>query len=96
MTPDVRVAVDANRRGEIINQVRSALRQYPQSDVDGVRVQFPGGWALVRGSVTEAKLTFRFEGDSPGRLDEIVREFCASIGDLGGQVLEQFEAAGRM
>jgi len=39
--------------------------------VDGVRVEFADGWALVRASNTRPRLTLRFEADTAERLAEI-------------------------
>ena len=88
VTPDLRLAVDGPR-DEVIAEVRAAFDRYPQSFVDGVRIDFPGGWALVRGSITERKLTFRFEGESRRRLDQIVAEFCDALGELGRRLRKQ-------
>jgi len=42
-------------------------------DVDGLRLVFPDGWALVRASNTQPALVLRFEADTPQRLAEIRR-----------------------
>jgi phosphomannomutase / phosphoglucomutase len=91
MTADMRLSVPPEEQGSQIQQVSAAFRQLPQSFVDGVRVDFPGGWALVRQSVTEAALTFRFEGEDPERLGAIVNEFCKGIGNLGNELVAQYE-----
>jgi len=43
-------------------------------DVDGVRINFPDGWGLVRASNTQAVLVLRFEAETEERLQEI-RDF---------------------
>jgi phosphomannomutase/phosphoglucomutase len=93
MTPDLRVPIAPDRRDAAIAEVRSAWSQYPQVTIDGVRVSFPHGWALVRGSVTEPALTFRFEASSTSRLFDVVHSFCEPLGDLGDQVWEAYETA---
>jgi phosphomannomutase/phosphoglucomutase len=40
-------------------------------DIDGARVDFGGGWALVRASNTTPVLTLRFEAETQQRLEEI-------------------------
>ena len=45
------------------------------NDIDGVRVSFSDGWALVRASNTGPNLTLRFEALNEKRLDEIKEEF---------------------
>ena len=41
------------------------------STLDGVRIAWPDGWALVRPSVTEPLITLRFEAHTEGRLAQI-------------------------
>jgi phosphomannomutase len=61
-------------------------KQYELLDIDGARIVFNGGWALVRASNTSPNLTLRFEADSEERLQEIqsiiydkLREFPSVI-----------------
>ena len=50
-------------------------------DIDGVRVQFDDGWALVRASNTGPNLTVRYEANNEDRLESIKNEFNAIIDD---------------
>ena len=93
MTPDLRVPVDVKGQQEVIERVRAAWSDHPQQAIDGVRVDFPDGWALVRSSVTEPALTFRFESDGWPALGKLVRRFCKELDELGDDLLEQFTAA---
>ena len=45
--------------------------QLPIIDVDGVRIEFPDGWALIRASNTQPVLVLRFEASSEPRLKAI-------------------------
>ncbi len=54
-------------------------RGYDYSLVDGIRVSFEDGWALVRASNTGPNLTLRFEAKTKERLDEIQNEFLQVI-----------------
>ena len=65
----------------MVEKVKDALLQkYGEGYThDGIRVTMPGGWALVRASNTGAKLSMRFEADSPERLEEIQREIHALL-----------------
>jgi len=71
MTPDLRVTVALADQPRVIEAVKAAFADRPQRFVDGVRVDFEDGWALVRASVTEPALTFRFEGASADALARI-------------------------
>ncbi len=85
-TPDLRLPVPVAEQETWLAQVRDAFAARPQSALDGVRVDFGDGWALVRRSVTAAELTFRFEGDSAVALDRIVAEFSRGLGGLGARL----------
>lgn len=93
MTPDLRVAVPPEEQPRVIEQVRAAWSQFPQTSLDGVRVNTPGGWALVRSSVTEPALTFRFEGLDWHALDDLVERFCDTLGELGDELWTRYRAA---
>ena len=95
MTPDLRLSCDAATQSAILDQVQSAFAEYPQTTIDGIRVDFPDGWALVRRSVTEPALTFRFEGADSAALDRIVREFCDRVPAAGDGLAKQFRKKGR-
>ena len=40
-------------------------------DIDGVRVEYPDGWGLLRASNTQPALVLRFEAQTESRLAEI-------------------------
>ncbi|MCX7600089.1 MAG: hypothetical protein N2512_14670, partial [Armatimonadetes bacterium] len=54
--------------------VEEYSREYEVITEDGVRVERPDGWALVRASNTAAEITMRWEGDSPESREAIGRE----------------------
>jgi len=91
ITPDLRLAAEGRDREEAVKEVQGTFADLPQTSVDGVRIEFPNGWALLRSSVTEAKLTFRFEGRTQDDLDRIVREFCDRVPDLGNELHRLYE-----
>jgi phosphomannomutase/phosphoglucomutase len=80
-TPDIRVAFKGDRQ-EIIERIAGSFPEERISRLDGVRVDFPGGWGLIRASVTEPVLTLRFEAESRECLDEIMDEFLAPAPDI--------------
>ena len=93
ITPDLRVRVEPQEGAKVIQKVRSAWSQYPQATIDGVRVSFPDGWALVRNSVTEPVLTFRFEASDLSGLYKLVWDFCDVLGELGDALWGQYAEA---
>ncbi len=91
MTPDLRLPVGPGEAEALIGAVRNAWAQYPQRTADGVRIDFPEGWALVRESVTEPAVTCRFEAKDPRKLDRLVRRFCTSLPKVGEELWERYE-----
>ena len=76
-TPEIKVAVTDETKFKIVEAVTKYVKSknYKYLDVDGIRVQFDDGWALVRASNTGPNLTLRFEAKTPERLEEIKKEF---------------------
>ena len=73
-TPEIRAEVSPEERKfaiveELVAHFKSA--GYNVIDIDGVRLQFPDGFALARASNTQAVIVLRFEGKTPERLEEI-------------------------
>lgn len=86
MSPDIRVPFSESDRRAILAELRRAFAELPQSDLDGVRVQWPSGWALCRESVTEPILTLRFEGRTQEDLAEIMAEVQRRVPKLKGRL----------
>jgi len=93
ITPDLRVPVEPADQEAVIGQIRGSWGQYPQRLTDGVRIDFPDGWALVRSSVTEPAITFRFESADWSRLHDLVWRFCDVLPDVGDALWNRFAAA---
>lgn len=52
-------------------------------DLDGARIEFPNGWALIRASNTTAHIKLRFEGKTKSDLHEIARILTAILKAVG-------------
>ncbi|MEC7640841.1 MAG: phosphomannomutase/phosphoglucomutase [Nitrospinota bacterium] len=71
-TPEIRVDCPDNQKFKIVQELTEHFRkQYDVIDVDGVRVNFEGGWALARASNTQPILVLRLEAKTPERLQEL-------------------------
>jgi phosphomannomutase / phosphoglucomutase len=93
ITPDLRIAMPASDRETVLEQIRAAWAGFPQRNTDGIRIDTPCGWALVRSSVTEPALTFRFEGLDWHALDDLVKRFCDTVPEYGDELWAHFRAA---
>ena len=71
-TPEIRVDCDDARKFNLVQQMVDHYRPtHDLVDIDGARIQFEGGWALVRASNTQPVLVLRFEADSEQQLGAI-------------------------
>jgi phosphomannomutase/phosphoglucomutase len=89
ITPDLRIPFDgdASKTLELI----AAACTVPVSRMDGVRAEYPNGWALARASITEPVITFRFEGHQRQDLLTIATEFLAPVPELLACVKKRIE-----
>lgn len=71
------VNVLENEKQSKINLIKKyALdNNYVINDIDGVRIEFVDGWALIRASNTTPRLSLRFEATTEERLSAIQEEF---------------------
>lgn len=83
-TPELRVAVMDEKKFEVVNKVKEYClnKNYEVLLVDGVKVFFEDGSALVRASNTGPNLTLRFEAKTKERLEVIKNEFMSLIDKL--------------
>ena len=71
-TPEIRVDSTDADKFRIVDTVAAHFRsRYETIEIDGARILFPGGWALVRASNTQPVLVLRFEADSRDNLERI-------------------------
>ena len=71
LTPDIRVPYSGSDKEAILDNIAAKLAAYNPNRIDGVRIDFPDGWAMIRASVTEPLFTLRFEAKTTRRLAEI-------------------------
>ncbi len=78
-TPEIRIECADDRKFDVIDELVTEMRNDPNanfSDMDGVRVETPEGWWLLRASNTQPALVVRCESDTEAGLEhlkEIVR-----------------------
>ncbi|MFN2266820.1 MAG: phosphomannomutase/phosphoglucomutase [Desulfonatronovibrio sp.] len=73
-TPEIRMECPDKIKFEVVRKAQDYFREkYSIVDVDGVRITFEDGWALLRASNTQSVLVLRFEAESEQRLQEFRR-----------------------
>lgn len=74
-TPEIRVDCADDKKGEIVKKIKKHFRNTPGIvEIDGIRIPFKDGWALVRSSNTQPVIVLRFEATSEKSLQQIRKE----------------------
>ena len=72
-TPEIRIDCPDDQKFNIVRELTEIFREkYEVIDIDGVRVNFDDGWALIRASNTQPVLVLRLEAVTKERLKELV------------------------
>jgi phosphomannomutase/phosphoglucomutase len=75
-TPEIRIDTTDEKKFDIVENLKEFFKKsYKIIDIDGVRVDFPDGWGLIRPSNTQPVLVLRFEAKTKERLEEIRKLF---------------------
>ncbi|MFL6634171.1 MAG: phosphomannomutase/phosphoglucomutase [Massilia sp.] len=81
-TPELHLHLKEGENFALIEKLR-AEAEFPGADrivdIDGLRVEYPDGFGLARGSNTTPVVVLRFEGENPAALDRIQKEFARVI-----------------
>lgn len=80
-TDEIKIKTSDDKKTILVSKVADycVSKGYEFSDIDGVRVMFKDGWALIRQSNTGPHLTVRFEASSKEFLEKISLEFTTFI-----------------
>ena len=80
-TEEIKFASTDEKKIEVVDKVKAYADEcgYTYNDIDGIRVNFNDGWALVRYSNTGPNITARFEANSEERLQALQEEFVEKI-----------------
>jgi len=76
-TPEIRVECPDDKKFAVVKNVLEVFKKRKDIsviDIDGVRVNYPSGWGLVRASNTQPVLVLRFEADNEENLAKIKKE----------------------
>ena len=83
-TPELKVPSPDNIKFTVIDNIEKYTKEkgYNYLNIDGVKVLFDDGWALVRASNTGPNITLRFEAKTEERLKQIQEEFTNKINEF--------------
>ncbi len=83
-TPEVRLACPEERKFEIVEKMVTRYgATHDVIDIDGARVLFDDGWALIRASNTQPVIVVRFEADTAEGLQRIRDEVAETLAAEG-------------
>ena len=76
-TPEINVAIADDRKHDFVNKLtkQGIFGNGEVIDIDGIRVEFPDGWGLVRASNTTPNLVIRFEGENEQIIEKMKQLF---------------------
>jgi len=84
MTPEIKVTTTERAKFSIMERLAKEgdFGDGTLTTIDGIRVDFPDGWGLVRPSNTSPVLTLRFEADDQATLNRIQRLFREQLAKI--------------
>lgn len=83
-TPELRVDCAEDRKFDVVARAVEHYRAtHPVNDIDGARIEFEDGWALIRASNTQPVIVIRFEANSVAGLQAIRDDVAAYLAAEG-------------
>lgn len=82
-TPEIKFPSPDDKKFKVIESIQKYCEEqhYPIVTIDGVKVSFQTGWALVRASNTGPNITFRAEANTPEDKDKLQAFFTNLINE---------------
>lgn len=85
-TPELRIDTTEDKKRSIVEKLRQTYNadtdRYKVNMIDGVRISYKDGWALVRASNTQPVLSMRFESPTEAGLARIQNEIESIVNPL--------------
>lgn len=76
-SPEIRIDCPDEKKFLVVENFKSYFKSHDCCTIDGIRINFPEGWALLRASNTQPALVLRFEAETEEdmkRVKEIVHQ----------------------
>ena len=74
VSPELRIDCPEDRKSIVVEKVKKEFSDREMNDKDGLKIEFEKGWALVRPSNTEEKMSVRCEADTEKDLEDILQQ----------------------
>jgi len=87
-TSEIKIPIAEERKNDFVAKfiARSNFGDAHLVTLDGLRVEYPDGWGLIRASNTSAALTLRFEADTAQALEKIITAFKTHLHTLDARL----------
>lgn len=81
---EVKVPVDDSKKADIIDRVEEYVKNkgYKYQTIDGIKIIYPDGFALIRKSNTSPNIITRYESKDKEKLKQIEEEFTSLLNKL--------------
>lgn len=89
-TPEIRIDCPDDLKFRVVEGVKEAFKDYPMITIDGIRIGFGEGWALLRASNTQPALVLRYEARDEKMLNEIRSIVEQELGKVMKEFREEF------
>ncbi len=87
-SPEYRIDFADSEKFAFVEKAKKYFsKKYRVISIDGCRVVFDDGWALLRASNTQPKLIVRMEGKTAAGLEAVRARFLAGIGEFSGKAI---------
>ncbi len=70
-TPEIRIDCPDEKKFLVVEKFKSYFKSFDCCTIDGIRINFPKGWALLRASNTQPALVVRFEAETEEDMEKI-------------------------
>ena len=83
-TEEIKIPSNDEIKFEVIEKIKTYIKNNNNQyiDIDGIRIMFDDGWALIRASNTGPNITARFEAKTKERLNELKEEYMNLINGI--------------
>ena len=82
VSPELRIDCPEERKQKVVQGVKEKFADHELTTKDGVKIEFGEGWALVRPSNTEEKMSVRCEASTEKDLDRILDKVESTVRSL--------------
>lgn len=79
VSPELRIDCPHEAKKPVIESMKERFSDHELTTVDGVKIEFENGWALVRPSNTQPKMSVRCEADTEKDLESILEEVESAV-----------------